>query len=244
MAVTSGFGKLKQATAAQPESANPQRRLLRGYLHKTSNSLCGIKGYAGLILAGEGRAAGTARWAEKIIAEIERMEEIFRSVGDLTTTPGHANADADLAHVVTEALAGAARRHANLHFDNGLLLVGDLLLPAADLSQILAALLDNSAESRSDGSAVTVTLTGTLEPTGRISLTLRDDGPGIPANVLRQATEPFMTTKDGHLGIGLSRVETLLDMYGLTWALRSSEETGTVVTLEVGAPLVTSVELV
>ena len=244
MAVTTGFGKLEQDATGQPDAANPQRRLLRGYLHKTSNSLCGIKGYAGLILAGGGRAAGTARWAEKIIAEIERMEEIFRSVGDLTTAPGRLDADADLSHVVAQALASAARRHVNLRFENGLLLVGDLLLPAADLSQILAALLDNAAESRADGGDVTVTLTGTLEPTGRISLTLRDDGPGIPANVLRQATEPFMTTKDGHLGIGLSRVETLLDMYGLTWALRSGEETGTVVTLEVGAPLVTSVELV
>ena len=43
-------------------------RLLRGYLHKTSNSLCGIKGYASLI-AREGAGDGDqAAWAAKMHA--------------------------------------------------------------------------------------------------------------------------------------------------------------------------------
>ena len=62
----------------------PDRRLLVGYLHKTSNTLCGIKGYASLIADRERSGGEAGQWARKIILEVERMEDIFRSVGDLT----------------------------------------------------------------------------------------------------------------------------------------------------------------
>ena len=58
-------------------------RLLRGYLHKSSNSLCGIKGYASLIAGGTVKTGRTTTWARKIIAEVERLEDIYHSVRDM-----------------------------------------------------------------------------------------------------------------------------------------------------------------
>ena len=52
----------------------PDRRLLVGYLHKTSNTLCGIKGYASLIAGRESDGEQAGQWARKIIFEVERME--------------------------------------------------------------------------------------------------------------------------------------------------------------------------
>ena len=229
----------RPAAGAEPvPRTSPQNRLLRGYLHKTSNSLCGIKGYAGLILSRSETLQGTAKWAEKIIREVERMEEIFRSVGDLTRPVGEAGCGVGLAEVVGDAAAAVAARCPRLRCRARTLIPCDLLLPAADLGVILTALLENAAESRTpDDETVNVVVTTSLEPTGRVSLSVRDDGPGVPAHLLPQVAEPFLTTKEGHIGIGLSRVETLLDMYGLTWALWSEEDEGTVVTLEVGTPL-------
>jgi hypothetical protein len=51
--------------------------------------------------------------------------------------------------------------------------------------------------------------------------------------LLEQASSPFVTTKDNHPGMGLTRIETLFDMYGLHWALDSACGRGTCVTLEV-----------
>ena len=45
---------------------------------------------------------------------------------------------------------------------------------------------------------------------------------------------PFITTKEGHHGVGLTRVDTLMNMYGLGWSLESEEDLGTRVLLEVG----------
>ena len=64
-----------------------------------------------------------------------------------------------------------------------------------------------------------------------------DDGPGMALDLLAQAIDPFVTTRDGQLGIGLARVDTILDMYGLGWGLRSAPGLGTTVTLEVAAAL-------
>ncbi len=59
------------------------RKLLNGYLHKTSNSLCGIKGYASLIAEPETSIEQAMQWARKIVNEVERMEAIYHSVGIL-----------------------------------------------------------------------------------------------------------------------------------------------------------------
>ena len=60
-----------------------------------------------------------------------------------------------------------------------------------------------------------------------------DDGPGMPPELLTQVIDPFVSTRDGHLGIGLARVDTIMDMHGLGWGLRSVPGQGTTVTLDV-----------
>lgn len=221
------------AAARREKDRSLPGRLLRGYLHKTSNSLCGIKGYASLIADESFRTRSAVHWARKIIAEVERMEEIFRSVGDLTGTRPSQDLEGNLGAVVAEVVRQCVRAFPNLEIFTGPVPRGELLLPAVDLALILQEILKNSSESVDQKQVkIRVEVTAEILPTGRMALTLRDFGPGIAANLLPQVTDPFLTTKPGHLGIGLTRVETLADMHGLAWALRSQPGQGTVVTLE------------
>ena len=103
---------------------------------------------------------------------------------------------------------------------------------------VLTELLCNASEGVNGvPQPVRVQITAEVQPTGRIALTVRDDGPGIDSDLIAQVTAPFLTTKDNHVGVGLTRVETLMDMYGLAWAVRSTPGAGTVVTLEVAEVL-------
>lgn len=225
--------------AESSDRLSPDRRLLHGYLHKTSNSLCGIKGYASLI-AGPATAVDDAavRWARKIITEVEKMERIFRSVGDLTAPRRNPDVGVNLPALLSDVFDVCERKCPGLQVLNGRIPHGELLLPRADLCLVVTELLCNAHEGRDGkGHRTRVEVTADVEPTGRVALTLRDNGPGIEPALLPQATGPFVTTKDGHMGVGLTRVETLLDMYGLAWALRSSPDEGTVVTLEVAEAL-------
>ena len=100
------------------------------------------------------------------------------------------------------------------------------------VGQIVANLVENALKYA--GLSATVSI-GTIGD--HAWLIVADDGPGIAPEVLPQVTAPFLTTKDGHVGVGLTRVETLLDMYGLAWDLRSEPGAGTTVTIEVAEAL-------
>ena len=210
-------------------------RLLRGYLHKSSNSLCGIKGYASLIAGGTVNTGRATTWARKIIAEVERLEDIYHSVRDMAFPVPAPSVGADLlTPVLADALDTAAARHANLRLGPVPAINCQLLLPAGDLLQVLAALLDNSAESQPE--PVEVTISVAPGDGDRLAICVTDDGPGMPYELLAQAIDPFVTTRDRQLGIGLARVDTIMDMHGLGWGLRSVPDQGTAVTLEVARP--------
>ncbi len=228
-------GELKWDSVA----GNPHQRLLRGYLHKTSNALCGIKGYASLIAQLGQDAEVHARWARKIIHEVERMENLFASVDRLSGMAGGTMtvaAGSDPGLVVRLCLQEAVGRHLNLSVVGTPALKGRLLLPAADLAQVLRDVLDNAAEG-GDGQAgpVQVEVTMGVGTSGRVSISITDNAGGIPMHLGSQVRDPFVTGKPGHVGIGLSRVETILDMHGLDWSLESDHGQGTTVTMEVAA---------
>ena len=84
--------------------------------------------------------------------------------------------------------------------------------------------------------AITVTLQA--QPTqGHAHLLLRDNGPGFTADQLNQVFEPFFTTREGGLGLGLPLCETLAQALGGTLAARNRSGPGTGAELELTLPL-------
>jgi signal transduction histidine kinase len=49
---------------------------------------------------------------------------------------------------------------------------------------------------------------------GRVEIGVRDDGPGIPADVLDRALEPFFSTKSFGIGLGLAIVKQIMELHG------------------------------
>lgn len=231
-------GPTKETESDSERTQGQDRRLLAGYLHKTSNTLCGIKGYASLIADPDFSEQEAGSWARKIIAEVERMEDIFRSVGDLTRGRGHPDIGVDLKCLVADVAQGFEDSTSRIALNLGPVPEGELRLPAADLTLLLTEILRNAAESRiSDDAVPTILLDGFCADDGGVFVRVRDNGCGMDPDLLRQAADPFVTTKDDHHGVGLTRVATLMEMYGLTWNLRSEENRGTLVEVEVAEVL-------
>lgn len=225
--------------AAREDAGGRQRQLVRGYLHKTSNSLCGIKGYASLIAAaGDDRPATV--WARKILDEVEQLELIYRSVQDIAFPKREGLGGGDLASAVAAAVHAVRRRHPRLRVRLRLRAAGGLLLPARDLQLALEEILANSAEAYPAGADAPVTVTTVPGREGRVAVAIADRGGGMGPELLAEAAAPFVTTKPGRLGIGLARVDTLLEMHGLAWALDSVRGEGTQVVLEVARDAATA----
>jgi signal transduction histidine kinase len=49
---------------------------------------------------------------------------------------------------------------------------------------------------------------------GRVEIRVRDDGPGIPADVQDRALEPFFSTKSFGIGLGLAIVKQIMELHG------------------------------
>jgi signal transduction histidine kinase/CheY-like chemotaxis protein len=84
------------------------------------------------------------------------------------------------------------------------------------LQQVVANLLDNASKYTPAGG--TIWLLGAVED-GEAVLTVRDTGPGIPADRLRSIFDPFtqinptLARTSGGLGIGLSLVKRIVDLH-------------------------------
>ncbi len=73
-------------------------------------------------------------------------------------------------------------------------------MPVEPLVQSLVALIRNGLDA--SPAEATVVLEGATGPAG-LTLTVRDHGPGIPADVLARVGDPFFTTKQPGRGLGL-----------------------------------------
>jgi signal transduction histidine kinase len=74
-----------------------------------------------------------------------------------------------------------------------------------------------------------------------VDLSIEDNGPGMPEEVLARCTEPFFTTKSSGSGLGLALVRVLITGCGGVLGFQSprpGKATGTVavITLPVGSP--------
>lgn len=126
---------------------------------------------------------------------------------------------------------------------------GDLRLrcDAAQLDSALLNLVVNARDAMPDGGIVSI-VAETIEPSSAgargngggmrwIMISVIDDGPGMPPDVLARATEPFMTTKPAGMGtgLGLSMVREFADRMGGKFELQSEIGRGTAARLRLPA---------
>jgi len=71
----------------------------------------------------------------------------------------------------------------------------------AEIKQLLANLVKNACEAMESGGTVTVAVTETAQ---HICLSVKDEGEGVPEELLPRLGTPFLTTKDNGVGLGLA----------------------------------------
>jgi signal transduction histidine kinase len=106
---------------------------------------------------------------------------------------------------------------------------------AGALSQLFLNLLKNSAEAL-EGIGGIIRIEGRREG-GWVSITVRDSGPGIPAEVRERLFQPFFSTKEAGrgTGLGLSICRRIAGDHGGTIDLTSSPGEGAAFTLRLPA---------
>ena len=192
--------------------------------HEIRNPLAGISGAAQL-LAGtqsvEDRELTSVIEDEaKRIGELVNRVEAFGEMGPGAVEP------VNIHDVIDRAKRAAAAGFAShIRFSE----VFDPSIPPTagsgdQLMQVLLNLLKNAAEAMPNGGAITLktafrpgvklSLPGKRSQSLPIEISVKDNGPGISPSILDDVFEPFVSTKSGGTGLGLSLVSKIVADHG------------------------------
>lgn len=198
-----------------------------GVAHELNNPLSVILGYTKLLRKEPGPHAeelgiieDEARLCQRIVAELLDLARPQR----LDVQP------VDLAQLAREAVdrledAGAlAERDVQIRAGEPVVVPAD----AGRMRQVIANVVVNAAEATEPRGHITIEAHADGDAA---TLTIADDGPGIPPAVQEKLFDPFVTTKPRGTGLGLAIAQAIVDAHGGRISVASSPETGTAVSL-------------
>jgi signal transduction histidine kinase len=188
--------------------------LAAGISHELNNPLATIAMSAEALASRLPGSSEEARYAAAVEEEVERCRTIIADLSDLargaTLDPG----PVDPGEVAREAVRIVAR-----HLDDPATRIGTdlatgLPLIRADrgkLRQLLVNLLQNAVDASGPEGRVWLTIRRTA---GRLSISVRDEGRGIPPHLLDRIFEPFFTDKSKGVGLGLTICHRIAELHG------------------------------
>ena len=83
-----------------------------------------------------------------------------------------------------------------------------------EIQQVLINLMRNSLEAMAGADRRGLSVTTTLRGSDLVEFAVADSGPGIDPDVADRIFEPFVTTKRGGMGMGLSICRSIIESHG------------------------------
>ncbi|MGB4066143.1 MAG: ATP-binding protein [Azonexus sp.] len=237
------FDDVTRLIAAQRSAAWGE--VARRLAHEIKNPLTPIQLSAERLqfkLAGKlsnGDADMLARGTQTIINQVQAMKRMVDDFRDYARMPAPEVAELDLNELIGEVLglyeSSSATIETRLAAD-----LPPILGDATQLRQIIHNLLRN-AEDALEGRDETRILIQTEAVGRQASLTIADNGPGFPVELLPRIFEPYVTTKARGTGLGLPIVKKIVEEHLGTIEISNAPEGGA--RIDIRLPLVKAEEV-
>ncbi|HEX9100652.1 MAG TPA: ATP-binding protein [Polyangia bacterium] len=186
-------------------------RLAAGIAHEIRNPLAAISGSIELLsqtLQGDG-GKENKELMSIVIREVDRLNRLITDLLEFARPRALETERLDVGATMAEMLKvfendkRLGEAPVELHADEAVLVDAD----PAQLRQVVWNLLRNAAEA-APREKITVEVRA---DDARVSLTVRDRGPGIAAEHRARLFEPFFSTKQGGTGLGLATVHRIVE---------------------------------
>ena len=216
-----------------------RRDFVANVSHELKTPLTSIAGYAETLLTDAPDEETSRRFLGTILGNAQRMQRLVDDLLDLSRIEsGRWRPQAEpvnLAGAAQDAWSGLAARAAARGISLDVDAEPEAAVVQADpqaLSQVLTNLFDNALRYAPDGGRI---VCRSVPDAGGITVSVHDDGPGIPAEHLPRVFErfyradPARARAEGGTGLGLAIVKHLVEAHGGRVGATSEHGRGTTV---------------
>ncbi len=212
--------------------------------HKIKNSIVSLKTLADLFPSRKNDARFMTQFEETFPNSVEHLEDILKQLSKVASEYSMKHQPVDL-DVLVKKLHGkyseAAKKH-KVNFttraDSAPKIEGDEIR----LMDVLENLVVNAIEAMPGGGELELSLEAgrgriahprliSEDNVEYVQITARDTGSGIPKEKLEDVFKPFVTTKQGGMGIGLTVVKKIIQQHGGSIQVESEAGRGTTFTI-------------
>ena len=236
--------KTRELSGAQDEMLRVERMASIGKLaavvaHEINNPLAGILTYAKLLKKRLSRGpepnAENISMLDLVESESRRCGEIVKNLMTFARPTSMNREPVNLNTVIDRCLRLVQHQLELKSIELHKPLEANLPLVRCDagqIEQVVLALVMNAIDAMPNGGNLTVTSRGGLDAK-HVQIEVRDDGVGMPPDVLSNMFEPFFTTKEHGrgLGLGLAISRNIVDRHGGRIQVASQPGHGTTFTI-------------
>jgi signal transduction histidine kinase len=222
--------RLTQKELIATEKLASLGQLSAGIAHEIGNPLSAIKGYAEVLRRASGMDdSKRGEILGDIMREVGRVDRIIRTLLDYSrprkSSPQLVSVNEVIKDTAEIIMSQGALKGIGLTLElseDGPQIIAD----PGQLSQVIVNLLLNSRDAVGEGGEITIS-TARDEVSG-VVICVRDNGEGIPEEIIDRIFDPFFTTKDpGHgTGLGLSVSARIVETFEGVIEVESDEGSG------------------
>ncbi|MCA0987669.1 PAS domain-containing sensor histidine kinase [Guptibacillus algicola] len=227
--------KKTEEALMKTEKLSAVGQLAASVAHEIRNPLTSVKGFIQLLQRDE-EIARNAPYLSIILSEMDRMDDIIKDLLVLAKPQAERFTTLlvnDLLSYVVQLLNSQASLY-NISFimeltEEVLSIYGE----ENQLKQVFINLIKNAIEAMPVGGTVTIE---TYRDGDHVTVTIEDEGVGIPAHKIKTLGEPFYTTKEDGTGLGLLSSFRIIENHEGSLNFESKEGVGTKVTVSLPLP--------
>lgn len=217
-----------QMTAALAHELNQPLTAIMNYVNAARRTVASVD---------DPKAVRATDFIDKAATQTARAGQIIRQLREFVEKRESAREEQSLNAVIEEAIAlglvGTAHRNVKVvtELDPAL---APVAIDKVQIQQVVINLIRNSIEAMQDSPRREIVIRTSPAGGGTIEIAVSDTGPGLPPEVASRLFQPFVTTKDKGMGIGLSICQSIVEAHhGRIWATPNA---GTGVTFRISLP--------
>ncbi|WP_176167357.1 MASE3 domain-containing protein [Mesobacillus jeotgali] len=196
-----------------------------GVAHEIRNPLTTIKGFMQLMKKDAVDKHRT--YFDLMLSEVDRLESITRDFMAIAKPQASHFKPASLSAIIDEVISFLNPQAVLKGIDIVFMDTSSNLFIKCDsnqLKQVLINLIKNAFEAMPKGGTIHIILT---EEVSQLTLEIKDEGTGIPLEILESLGRPFLTTKKEGYGLGLMMSQKIIEAHNGKMRVASVLNSGT-----------------